>query len=120
LFFQSEYSGAFLYESWKRFRKYGAIATGITQNVEDCLKTDTGRVMLGNSEFMLLLQQSATDIDELRHLLKISETQINYVTGAEPGHGLIKVGNALVPFKNDFPIDTRLYKLMSTKPGEVL
>jgi type IV secretory pathway VirB4 component len=118
LFFNNEYSSAFLSESWKRFRKYGALATGITQNIEDCLRSATGRTMLANSEFLLLFNQAATDRLELAKLLNISEAQLSYITNAEAGRGLIKVGGAIVPFINDFPHQTSLYQLMTTKPGE--
>lgn len=116
LFFANQYSANFLSESWKRFRKYGAQATGITQNLEDCLQSQTARTMLSNSEFLLLLNQSPADRAELGNLLHISETQMNYITNAEAGRGLIKVGAALVPFVNSFPRDTALYRLMNTKP----
>jgi len=118
LFFANEYSSNFLSESWKRFRKYGALATGITQNVEDCLRSDLARTMLANSEFLLMLNQSPTDRAELAKLLKISDTQMGYITNADAGRGLIKVGGSLVPIINDFPKNTKLYNLMTTKPGE--
>jgi type IV secretory pathway VirB4 component len=120
LFFQNEFSGNFLAQAWRRYRKYGALATGITQNVEDCLRSDTARTMLANSEFLLMLKQAPTDLVELTHLLNISEMQMGHIKNAEPGHGLVKVGSALVPFKNDIDKDTvpLLYRLISTKPGE--
>ena len=118
LLFQHEYSANFLFTLWKRVRKYGAVATGITQNVEDLLQSHTARTMLANSEFIVMLNQASTDRDELAHLLNISELQLSYITNSEAGHGLIKVGSALVPFANKFPKDTKLYRLMSTKPGE--
>jgi len=120
LFFANEYSAQFLGESWKRFRKYGALATGITQNIEDILRSPMARTMLANSEFLLLLNQAPTDRAELAKLLNISDTQLSYITNAEAGHGLIKVGGNLVPVINDFPKDMAmsLYKMMSTKPGE--
>ena len=102
----------------KRFRKYGGLLTGITQNIEDCLKNDTARGMLSNSEFLLMLNQAPTDRIELAKLLNISDTQMSYITNAGAGRGLIKVGGSIVPFVNDFPSDTELFKLMSTKPGE--
>ena len=74
--------------------------------------------MLANSEFLLMLNQAATDRVELAKILNISETQMSYITNAPAGRGLIKVGGSIVPFINDFPTDTELYKLMSTKPGE--
>jgi hypothetical protein len=76
------------------------------------------RTMLANSEFLLMLNQAATDRMELAKLLNISDTQLSYITNAEAGRGLIKVGGSFVPFVNEFPRDTGLYRLMTTKPGE--
>lgn len=118
LMFAYEYSAEFLYRLWKRARKYGACVTGITQNVEDILQSHTARTMLSNSEFVVMLNQAATDRTELARLLNISDAELDYITNAEAGHGLIKIGSSLVPFENDFPKNTQLYKLMSTKPGE--
>ncbi len=118
LFFKNPYSAEFLLKAWKRFRKYGGLLTGITQNIEDCLRNETARGMLANSEFLLMLNQAPSDRIELAGLLNISETQMGYITNAPAGHGLIKVGGSIVPFANDFPTDTQLYKLMSTRPGE--
>ena len=118
LYFKYHYSGEFLYRAWKRFRKYAGIMTAATQNVEECLKSETARLMLANSEFLLLFNQAATDRAELGKLLHISDTQMGYITNAEPGHGLLKMGGSLVPFDNSIPKDTELYRLMSTTPGE--
>lgn len=118
LLFQHEYSANFLFTLWKRVRKYGAYATGITQNVDDLLQSHTARTMLANSEFIIMLNQASTDKFELAKLLNISDLQMSYITNVEAGHGLIKVGSALVPFANKFPKNTKLYKLMTTKPGE--
>ena len=118
LLFQHEYSANFLFTLWKRVRKYGAFATGITQNVDDLLQSHTARTMLANSEFIVMLNQAATDREELARLLNISDLQLSYITNVEAGHGLIKVGSSLVPFANKFPQNTQLYRLMSTKPGE--
>lgn len=118
LFFKFYYSGEFLYRAWKRFRKYAAPMTAATQNVEECLKSETARLMLANSEFLMLFNQAATDRAELAKLLHISDTQMGYITNAEPGHGLLRIGGALVPFSNTIPKDTELYRLMSTTPGE--
>lgn len=114
----NNYSGEFLYKCWKRFRKYYATLTGITQNVEECLLSDTARMMLANSEFLLMLNQAPTDRAELTRLLGTSDSQMDYVDNAPAGHGLIKVGGAIVPFANEMPKDTELYRLMTTKPGE--
>ena len=118
LYFKYHYSGEFLYRAWKRFRKYAGIMTAATQNVEECLKSETARLMLANSEFLLLFNQSATDRAELSKLLHISDTQMGYITNADPGHGLLRFGGALVPFANTIPRDSGLYRLMSTTPGE--
>lgn len=118
LLFQHEYSSNFLFTLWKRVRKYGAFATGITQNVDDLLQSHTARTMLANSEFIVMLNQASTDRFELAKLLNISDQQLQYITDVGAGHGLLKVGSSLVPFSNRFPKDTKLYKLMTTKAGE--
>jgi len=118
LLFQHEYSANFLFTLWKRVRKYGAFCTGITQNVDDLLQSHTARTMLANSEFIVMLNQASTDRAELAKLLNISDLQLSYITNVEAGRGLIKVGSSLVPFVNNFPKNTMLYKLMTTKPNE--
>lgn len=118
LLFQHEYSANFLYALWKRVRKYGAFCTGITQNVDDLLQSHTARTMLANSEFIVMLNQSSTDRKELAELLNISDLQLSYITNVDAGNGLMKIGSSLVPFSDQFPRDTMLYKLMTTKPGE--
>lgn len=118
LFFKYFYSAQFLYKCWKRFRKYAAAMTGATQNVEECLRSDTARLMFANSEFLILLNQAATDRAELARLLNISPSQMGHITNAPAGHGLIRVGGSIVPFANEFPRDTELYRLMTTTPGD--
>ncbi|NBJ16990.1 MAG: DUF87 domain-containing protein [Dehalobacter sp. 4CP] len=118
LLFQHEYSANFLFTLWKRVRKYGAFCTGITQNVDDLLQSHTARTMLANSEFIVMLNQASTDRMELARLLNISDLQLSYITNVDAGNGLIKVGSSLVPFTDQFPHNTRLYRLMTTKPGE--
>ena len=118
LLFQHEYSASFLDTLWKRVRKYGAFCTGITQNVDDLLQSVKVRTMLANSEFVIMLNQAATDKIRLAELMGISDTQLAHITNVESGRGLMKVGSALVPFVNRFPKETKLYKLMTTKPGD--
>lgn len=118
LLFQQEYSANFLFTLWKRVRKYGAYCTGITQNVEDMLQSHTARTMLANSELIIMLNQAATDRAELAKLLNMSDFLMGYITNANAGEGVIKVGSSLVPFSNKFPKDTKLYKLMTTKLEE--
>lgn len=120
LLFANEYSSNFLFEQWKRARKHNAYYTGISQNIEDLLQSHTARTMLANSEFITLLNQAATDRIELAKLLGISETQLSYVTNADAGKGLLKCAGNIVPFENHFPKDTKLYKVMTTKPKETI
>ena len=118
LLFAHEYSANFLFTLWKRVRKYGAYATGITQNVEDMLQSHTARTMLANSELIIMLNQASTDRIELAKILNISDLQMSYITNVNAGEGLIKIGSSLIPFINKFPKNTELYKLMTTKLGE--
>lgn len=118
LYFKYHYAGEILYRAWKRFRKYGAALTAATQNVEECLKSETARLMFANSEFLLLFNQAETDQQELASLLHISDTQMSSVTNALPGHGLLRMSGMLVPFYNTIPKDSELYALMTTTPGE--
>ena len=119
LLFQHEYSANFLFTLWKRVRKYGACCTGLTQNVDDLLQSHTARTMLANSEFLVMLNQAATDRAELAKLLNISDNQLSYITNVDSGRGLIKCGSAIVPFMNSFP-KNRLYQLMTTRPSETM
>ena len=118
LLFRYEYSANFLYKLWKRIRKYNGLVTGLTQNVDELLRSDTARLMLANSEFLVMLNQSATDRVELAKLLNISDNQLGYVTNVPAGCGLIRCAGNIVPFTNSFPRNTKLYKLMSTNPSE--
>ncbi|NBK94304.1 hypothetical protein D5278_20550 [bacterium 1XD21-13] len=116
--FENEYSGAFFNSAWRRFRKRNAFPNAITQNVEYLLDSVLASTMLSNSEFIVMLNQAASDQQKLAELLNISNEQMGYITNADAGCGLIKYGSSLVPFINKFPRNTRLYKLMTTKPGE--
>ena len=116
--FENEYSGAFFNSAWRRFRKRNAFPNAITQNVEYLLDSVLASTMLSNSEYIVMLNQAASDRQKLAELLNISGEQMSYITNADAGCGLIKYGRSLVPFINKFPKNTRLYKLMSTRPGE--
>lgn len=118
LLFRYQYSADFFYKLWKRIRKYNGLVTGLTQNVDELLRSDTARLMLANSEFLVMLNQSATDRDELAGLLNISENQLSYITNVAAGCGLIRCAGNIVPFENSFPRNTQLYRLMTTKPDE--
>ena len=116
--FENEFSGEFFNSAWRRFRKRNAFPTAITQNVEYLLDSVLASTMLSNSEYIVMLNQAASDRQKLADLLNISKEQMSYITNADAGCGLIKYGSSLVPFVNQFPKNTRLYKLMTTKPGE--
>ena len=118
LLFKYEYTSLVIKKLWKRIRKYGGCATGITQNVDEILSNNEARQMLSNSELIIMLNQSTTDRDRLAELLHISDMELNFITNSSTGEGLIKVRNEIIQFKNVFTIDTELYKLMSTKPIE--
>lgn len=100
------------------FQKGNAFITAISQNVDEILRSDTARLMLANSELLVMLNQSGTDREELARLLHISKTQLSYITNVPAGHGLIRCGGVMIPFENHFPQNTKLYRLMTTKPDE--
>lgn len=116
--FENEFSAAFFTSAWRQFRKRNAFPTAITQNVEYLLDSVQASTMLSNSEFVVMLNQAAGDREKLARLLNISNEQMSYITNADAGCGLLKYGSALVPFINRFPHNTKLYELMTTKPGE--
>jgi hypothetical protein len=120
LLFQYQYTSEFICKLWKRIRKYGGCATGITQNIEEIVKKQKSSLMLSNSEFIIMLNQSYTDREKLAELLDISDMEKSYITNVGCGEGLIRVRNSRIPFKNHFPKDTELYKLMTTKLEETV
>lgn len=116
--YENEYSGNFFTSAWRQFRKRNASPVAITQNVDYLLDAPQARSMLSNSEFIVMLNQAEKDQERLSQLLNISPEQMRYVNGSEAGSGLLRYGNALVPFVNKFPTDTELYRLITTRPGE--
>lgn len=111
--------GSWSVEIWKRFRKWGGIPTGITQNIKDLLASPEIESILENSDFLYLLNQASGDRNILCQRLNISTQQAAHITNSGPGEGLIFFGNVILPFVDDFPTDNELYKLLTTKPGEV-
>ncbi|HPY84616.1 MAG TPA: ATP-binding protein [Ruminococcus flavefaciens] len=121
LLFKSEQSANFFYELYKRARKWGGIPTGITQNVDDLLRSELARTMLSNTEFVIMLSQNATDREQLSDLLKISKDTMKYVTNSRSGSGLIFAGDyGCIPFEHIYPKDTIIYKYVTTRFGENL
>lgn len=107
-------------EIWKRFRKWGGIPTGLTQNVGDFLRSEEIEGILGNSDFVYLLNQNAKDQAILADKLGLSEKQLSYVTNSEPGSGLILFNQVVIPFVDKYPKDTKTYRMMNTRPGEAI
>lgn len=111
-------SKVFFLDVFKRIRKLGGSATGITQNITSLLRDPDATEMLSNSEFVYLLNQSASDRIQLQKLFELSDVQLSYISDVERGNGLIKAGHNVLPFKDDFPKDTRLYNAMTTDAKE--
>ena len=119
LLLKEEQTAAYTVEIWKRFRKWGGIPTGITQNVKDLLSSREVENIFENSDFVYMLNQAQGDREILAKQLNISQQQMTYVTHSDAGEGLIFYGNVILPFIDRFPQDTELYRVMTTKPGEV-
>lgn len=122
ILFADEYCLDYLRMLWKRARKYGGVLTGITQNVEDVLKDDKSRTMLSNSEFLILLNQNPVDAQQLQKILHFSNQELNYLNDVPAGHGVIVIGSGgkvKIPFYDEFPRDTELYRKMSTNFSEI-
>ena len=111
-------TGSFSVEIWKRFRKWGGIPSGLTQNVKDLLASREIENIFENSDFIYMLNQAQGDRQILAKQLGISPHQLSYVTHSGPGEGLLFFGNVIIPFVDRFPKDTTLYKIMTTRPDE--
>lgn len=118
LLLKEEQTAKYSAEIWKRFRKWGGVPTGITQNVKDLLSSQEVENIFDNSDFVYMLNQAAGDRDILAEKLHISKEQMNYVTNSGQGEGLIRYDKVLLPFTDQFPTDTKIYKLITTKPLE--
>lgn len=119
LLLKDEQTAAYSVEIWKRFRKWGGIPTGITQNVKDLLSSREIENIFENSDFIYMLNQAGGDRQILAKQLNISPHQLSYVTNSNEGEGLLFYGNTIIPFKDKFPKDTALYAIMTTKPDEI-
>lgn len=119
LLLKEEQTAAYSVEIWKRFRKWGGIPTGITQNVKDLLTSMEVENIFENSDFICMLNQAAGDREILARKLGISPHQLSYVTQSGEGEGLLFYGNVILPFQDRFPKNTKLYGIMTTKPAEV-
>ena len=118
LLLKEEQTAAYSVEIWKRFRKWGGIPTGITQNVKDLLASQEIENIFENSDYIYMLNQAAGDREILAKKLGISQHQLSYVTQSGEGEGLLFYGNVILPFVDRFPKDLKLYSIMTTKPTE--
>ena len=119
LLLKEEQTASYSVEIWKRYRKWGGIPTGITQNVKDLLSSREVENIFENSDFIYMLNQAAGDRQILAKQLNISPHQLSYVTHSGEGEGLLFYGNTILPFIDHFPKGTELYRVMTTKPQEV-
>ena len=119
LLLKEEQTAAYTVEIWKRFRKWGGIPTGITQNVKDLLSSREVENIFENSDFVYMLNQAGGDRQILAKQLGISPHQLSYVTHSSEGEGLLFYGSTILPFVDHFPKDTELYRIMTTKPQEL-
>ena len=120
LLLKEEQTAAYSVEIWKRFRKWGGIPTGITQNVKDLLSSREVENIFENSDFIYMLNQASGDRQILAKQLNISPHQLSYVTHSGEGEGLLFYGNVILPFVDRFPTDLELYRIMTTKLSEVV
>ena len=119
LLLKEEQTAAYSVEIWKRFRKWGGIPTGITQNIKDLLASREIENIFENSDFILMLNQAAGDRQILAKQLNISPYQLSYITNSGEGEGLLFYGSTIIPFKDKFDKSLKLYSLMTTKPEEI-
>ena len=119
LLLREEQTAAYTVEIWKRFRKWGGIPTGITQNVKDLLASREIENIFENSDFIYMLNQAGGDRQILAKQLNISPHQLSYVTNSNAGEGLLFYGNVIIPFVDHFPKDTELYAMMTTRPEDL-
>lgn len=119
LLLKEEQTAAYTVEIWKRFRKWGGIPTGLTQNIKDLLASREIENIFENSDFIYMLNQANGDRQILAKQLNISPHQLSYVTNSNAGEGLIFYGNVIIPFVDHFPKDTELYRIMTTRPEDL-
>ena len=119
LLLREKQTATYTVEIWKRFRKWGGVVTGITQNAKDLLASFEIENIIENSDFVYMLNQADKDREILAQKFSISDSQLFHVKNAAAGEGLMFFGNMIVPFRDRFPQDTELYQIMTTKPNEV-
>ena len=118
LMMQKKTSADYISQIWKRARKWNGYPTAITQNVEDMLKSENARTVINNSSLVMLLSQAPLNRRQLSDMFGLSPTEEKYISSGKPGMGILSINNNIIPFNDDYPKHTKLYKIMSTKPDE--
>lgn len=118
--YRHNYTAVLLNKFWTQVRKYNGRCIGIAQNIEMLLKNDEAKVMVENSEITIMLNCAQADRAELAKTLGLDDVQLSYITGADVGCGLVRVGKIVIPIEDSIPKDTCIYRLVTTKPDEVL
>lgn len=118
LMMQKKTSADYISQIWKRARKWNGYPTAITQNVEDMLKSENARTVINNSSLVMLLSQSPLNRRQLSDMFGLSPTEEKYISSGKSGMGILSINNNIIPFNDDYPKHTKLYKIMSTKPDE--
>ena len=113
-------TAAYSVEMWKRFRKWGGVPTGITQNIKDLFRSPEIQNILDTTNFIAMLNQSGDDAALLAEQKNLSKDEEDYIKSGEPGKGLLRVEGIKVPLEDDFPKNTVCYKVMTTKPSEAI
>ncbi len=115
---KNPFSCEWLVQSWKRGRKYGLIATGVTQEVKDCCMIEEARALIANSDFVMIYRQTEESLSDLSKIVKLSPAQQNRLLEIDAGCGYLKAGNSLVEFNNKYKKGTQLYDIMQTTIGK--
>lgn len=118
LMMQKKTSADYISQIWKRARKWNGYPTAITQNVEDMLKSENARTVINNSSLVMLLSQAPLNRRQLSDMFGLSPTEEKYISSGKSGMGILSINNNIIPFNDDYPKHTKLYKIMSTKPDE--
>ena len=119
LLLKEEQTAAYTVEIWKRFRKWGGVPSGLTQNVKDLLASREIENILENSDFIYMLNQAAGDRAILAKHIGISPRQLSYVTHANAGEGLLFYGDVIIPFRDNFPKSSQLYRVMTSRLSDL-
>jgi type IV secretory pathway VirB4 component len=114
LLLRNNSAALFLQEIWKTARKWKCVPTGIMQNTDDLLNSPITKGILNNTNFVTMLSLPKMDRANLNDLLQIPQSQLTFITNSAKGHGLIYTGDTILPFNNEYPNDTELYRIMQT------